>query len=328
MPGIGDQYRIIEAGAAWRRRVERGRLRFGGNDRSAFLHALLTNDIATLAPGRGVYSAWLTPQGRMIADLHLFARPDHIVADVPSAAAQSLATELDRLIFAEDASVEDVSAGLVQLNVVGGGAPAIAAHALNLDADEMRNLAIGSQLDLAAGFIARTDDAALPGYDLVIPVGRETTIIEALTRAGAVALTDELFTALRVDAGRPLFGVDMDSDTIPLEAGLLERAISMTKGCYVGQEVIVRVLHRGGGRVARRLVKIKINDDASGQLKLRVSLRVGDREAGYVTSIASALDDSGFVALGYLRRALAEVAQKVIVDGSSGVEGVVTGLAG
>ena len=325
MPGIGDQYRIIEAGAGWRRRAERGRLRFGGSDRTAFLHALLTNDVTTLGPGRGSYGALLTPQGRMIADFHLFARPDHILADVPAATAQSLTTDFDRLIFAEDASVTDISASLVQLNVVGGGAPVIVAHALALDRDALRDLAIGSQLDVAEGFIARTDDAALPGYDLLIPAEREGAVSEALTRAGAVALTDELFTALRVDAGRPLFGVEMDTDTIPLEAGLLDRAISTTKGCYVGQEVIIRVLHRGGGRVARRLVKVKFNGNASGQLQPGTKLRIGDRDAGHVTSLAPALDDSGFIALGYLRREFAEVGQAVLADGSSGV---VTGLAG
>ena len=141
-------------------------------------------------------------------------------------------------------------------------------------------------------------------------------------------LTDELFTALRVDAGRPLFGVDMDTETIPLEAGLLDRAISTTKGCYVGQEVIIRVLHRGGGRVARRLVKIKFDGEASGQLQPGAGLRIGDREAGRVTSLAPALDDSGAIALAYLRREFAEVGQKVLADGPSNVEGVVTGFAG
>ena len=328
MPGIGDQYRIIEAGAGWRRRAERGRLRFGGSDRTAFLHALLTNDVAALSPGRGGYGALLTPQGRMVADVHLFARPDQIITDVPAEAAQSLAAEFDRLIFAEDASVADVSASVVQLNVVGGAAAAILERALGLDANALGDLTIGSQLDLVAGFAARTDEAALPGYDVLIPAEREAETIESLTRAGAVPLSDELFTALRVDAGRPLFGVDMDTDTIPLEAGLLDRAISTTKGCYVGQEVIIRVLHRGGGRVARRLVKIRFDGEESGRLLPGARLRIGDRESGHVTSLAPALDDSGAIALAYLRREFAEAGQKVLVDGPSGVEGVVTGLAG
>jgi len=328
MPGIGDQYRIIEAGAAWRRRVERGRLRIGGGDAVAFLHALLTNDVAALGPGRGGYGALLTPQGRMIADFHLFVRPDHIIADVPAASAQSLAADLDRLIFAEDASVTDVSAALAQVHIAGGGAPAILARAMELDPDALRDLPIGSQLDLNDGFAARTEDNVLAGYDVVIPAEREGAIIENLTRAGAAVMTDDLFTALRVTAGRPLFGVDMDTDTIPLEAGLLDRAISTTKGCYVGQEVIIRVLHRGGGRVARRLVTIRFDVNAPGRLQPGARLHIGDREAGHVTSLAPALDDSGFRALGYLRREFAETGQKVRAGAPSGAEGVVTGLAG
>jgi folate-binding protein YgfZ len=328
MPGIGDQYRTIDAGAGWRRRAERGRLRFGGNDRAAFLHALLTNDVAALVPGRGSYGALLTPQGRMIADFHLFARPDHIVADVPAGAAPSLSAELDRLIFAEDATVADVSAAVAQLNVTGGRAAAIVAHALGLAERALRGLEAGSQIDFAEGFVARTDETVLPGYDLLIPAVQEATTIESLSDAGAAVMTEELFTALRVDAGRPLFGVDMNADTIPLEAGLLDRAISTTKGCYVGQEVIIRVLHRGGGRVARRLVKIKFDGEASGSLRPGAGLRIGDRQAGHITSLASALDDSGSVALGYLRREFAETGQTVVADGPSSVEGVVTGFAG
>ena len=328
MPGIGDKYRIIEEGAGWRRRAERGRLRFGGSDRTAFLHALLTNDVSALTPGHGAYAAWLNPQGRMIADFHLFARPDQIVADVPAARAQSLAAEFDRLIFAEDATVADVSASIVQHQIVGGGAAAIVARAFGLDANTLGSLAVGSQIDLTGGFVARIDEATLPGFDVLIAADHEAAAIESLTRSGAMALPDEVFTALRVDAGRPLFGVDMDTDTIPLEAGLLDRAISTTKGCYVGQEVIIRVLHRGGGRVARRLVRIKFDGEAQGQLQPGATLRIGDREAGHVTSLAPALDNSGFIALGYLRREFAEAGQSVTVDGSSGVAGVVTGLAG
>jgi tRNA-modifying protein YgfZ len=327
MPGIGDQYRTIEAGAAWRRRVERGRLRIGGSDAVPFLHALLTNDVAALGPGRGGYGALLTPQGRMIADFHLFVRPDHIIADVPAASAPSLAADLDRLIFAEDASVTDVSATLAQLHIAGGGAPAVLAGAMDLAADSLRDLPTGSQLDFTDGFVARTEDNVLTGYDVVIPAEREGAILESLTRAGAAVMTDDLFTALRVTAGRPLFGVDMDTDTIPLEAGLLDRAISTTKGCYVGQEVIIRVLHRGGGRVARRLVTIKFDVDATADLQKGAKLHIGDREAGHVTSLAPALDDSGLVALAYVRREFAEAGQKVIVHGSPNLEGVVTALA-
>src|SRR3972149_73171 len=106
MPGIPDQSRIALAGAGWRRRTERGRLRVTGADRVSFLHALVTNDLASLAARQGAYAAYLTPQGRMIADLHVFVRSDHVMADVPAIGASRLAEAFDRLPFSGDGGIE------------------------------------------------------------------------------------------------------------------------------------------------------------------------------------------------------------------------------
>ena len=92
------------------------------------------------------------------------------------------------------------------------------------------------------------------GYDIYCAAERVTDVAARLFGAGARDITADAWDTLRIEAGLPLFGVDMDTDTIPLEAGIEDRAISQTKGCYVGQEVVIRVLHRGGGRVVRRLV--------------------------------------------------------------------------
>lgn len=308
--------------------MERGRLRFSGHDRTAFLQALLTNDVAALAPGQGAYNAYLTPQGRMIADLHVFARADHVLTDVPATDAATLASAFDRLIFAEDVTVTDVSVELAQLTVTGGKAPEMLARAFGLDADALRSLPLWSQQDFSAGFVSRVDDAKLPSYDVLVPSDQASGVIESLSIAGAAPITDELSTALRVDAGRPLFGIDMDTDTIPLEAGLLERAISTTKGCYVGQEVIIRVLHRGGGRVARRLVKIAFPSPQSIGPQPGALLRDGDREIGRITSATAALESPGTVALAYVRRDVAEIGHEVVTEAPQSVEGVITDLLG
>ena len=260
--------------------------------------------------------------------LHVFARADHVLTDVPAADAAALASAFDRLIFAEDVIVTDASAELAQLTVTGGAAPEILGRACGLDADALHSLPFWSQLDLPAGFVARTDDAKLPSYDVVVPAELAEGIIESLSMSGAAPLTEELSSALRVDAGRPLFGIDMDTDTIPLEAGLLERAISTTKGCYVGQEVIIRVLHRGGGRVARRLVKIAFPSRQPIGPERGAVLREGDREIGGITTAAAALDDSGTVALAYVRRELAEVGRQVVTDAPQFFTGAITDLAG
>jgi folate-binding protein YgfZ len=120
-----------------------------------------------------------------------------------------------------------------------------------------------------------------------------------------------MFDALRIEAARPLFGVDMTTDTIPLEAGLLDRAISTTKGCYVGQEVIIRILHRGGGRVAKLLVQFLADPAVTEVPDVGTLVFDQGREVGVITSAAMGPATSRVVALGYVHRDSAEAGRSV-----------------
>lgn len=327
MIDIATQYRIIAAGAGWLDKTARGRLRFDGADRAPFLQALLSNEIAALEPGAGTYALYLTPQGRMIADLHVFVRPDCVIADVPAANASRLVEALDRLIFAEDVRVADESRALRQLSVVGGGAADAVSRALGVAADALRRLPAWSQLDIDAGFVARTDDANEGSWDVMVGEQHVDRTIAALEGAGAVPAAPAVVEAMRIDAGRPEFGVDMTDETIPLEAGLLERAISQTKGCYVGQEVIIRVLHRGGGRVARRLVRMACDDRTILTLPPGAVVSADEREIGRVTSAAFSPRAGRVVALGYVHRDTADVDRRVVISWSAGEAGAVAARA-
>lgn len=133
-------------------------------------------------------------------------------------------------------------------------------------------------------------------------------------------------TSLRIEAGRSQWGHDLGDDVIPLEAGLLDRAISTSKGCYVGQEIVIRILHRGGGRVAKRLVTLAFDPsvvEAPGQ---KAPLEHGGVVVGHITSAALSPGRGCVVALGYLHRDAAEVGREVSVAGS-GARAVVTGFA-
>src|SRR5688500_6399712 len=124
------QYRTIASGAAWLDASARGRLRFEGPDAASFLHALVTNDVTALTAGRGVYAAWLTPQGRMITDLRLLRDADALVAEVPEGLAQGLASRFDQLIFSENVQVSDVTKSTRQLVVFGDDAAQVVEDAL------------------------------------------------------------------------------------------------------------------------------------------------------------------------------------------------------
>ena len=140
-------------------------------------------------------------------------------------------------------------------------------------------------------------------------------MIAALTAAGVPALDSASAGALRIEAGVPLFHRDMDEETIPLEAGIESRAISFTKGCYVGQEVVIRVMHRGHGRVARKLVGLRIDAARGDRIPdAGAAIRSGDREIGHVTSAAFSPALKSPIALGYVHRDFVAPGTAVAVD--------------
>jgi folate-binding protein YgfZ len=149
-------------------------------------------------------------------------------------------------------------------------------------------------------------------------------LTSAIVRAGAVAASAEVVDAMRIEAGRPKFGIDMTTETIPLEAGLLDRAISQTKGCYVGQEVIIRVLHRGGGRVAKRLARLHSQSVDGPVPAARAVLSVEGKDIGHVTSAARSPRDGHAIALGYVHRDVAELGRHVMAEQT---DFVIAGLA-
>jgi len=315
----------VVSGAAWIERPRRGRLSFTGRDAVSFLQALLTNDLASLAVGEGAYAAYLTPQGRLLADLAVYRWPDRVIADVPAPQAAALAARFDLLVFTEDVRVVDESAAIAQLTVIGEGAAAALDRVLAVEDGTVGSLPLRAHATGGGIVAARTDDLDVPSYDLFVPSERRGDVETALAAAGVGPLGPDLFEALRIEAGRPSFGVDMTEETIPLEAGLLDRAISLSKGCYVGQEVIVRVLHRGGGRVARRLVRIVFEASTAPPPPPGTAIHAGGREVGRVTSAARSPRIDRVVALGYVHRDAAQVGGEIVV-GALG--GRIAGFAG
>jgi folate-binding protein YgfZ len=328
MHDIATQYRIIINGAGWIDRTDRGRLRFDGADRVSFLQALLTNDVAALAPGAGTLALYLTPQGRTIADLHVHVLQDHAIADVPAIVTAKLAGALDGVIFTEDVRVTDVSGSMRQISVVGARAAGLLSGLAGTSEQALNTLPVWSHIPLSKGFLARTDDFIGGSWDVLVDEAALPGLLASLEEDGAVMASDAVAEVMRIEAGRPRFGIDMTEETIPLEAGLLDRAISQTKGCYVGQEVIIRVLHRGGGRVAKRLVRLT-GDAGSEVPPVDTRILLEGRDVGRLTSTAWSPQSAGPIALGYVARDAAE-ADRVVTLSWSGQTATarITGLAG
>lgn len=313
-----ESYRALREHAAIGAVAPRAPLGVGGRDRASFLHGLLTNDVQALTAGRGCYAAWLTPQGRMITDLHVFEDGEMILLDVPAQLAAATMQRLDQFLFSEDVQVTDLSATLAPVWIHGPAAAATVERVLRGAAGLASWPAYQHapmHLDETAATVARVDQLGVPGFCIYVESARAGDLHGALEAAGAVAADPAAVEAARVEAGYPVFGVDMTDDTIPLEAGIEDRAISFTKGCYVGQEMIIRVLHRGHGRVARKLVGLRIGD---GDTPSRGSkILAAGREVGAVTSAAHS-PRLGSIAMGYVHRDFTEPGTHVEIEGPAG----------
>jgi folate-binding protein YgfZ len=296
-----DDYRHIREGAAIGAIAPRHQIAVAGPDRATYLQGLLTNDIPALSAGTGCYSAWLTPQGRMLTDMHVLESGEMILLDVPAEATEATRERLEQFIFTENVQVESLVGKLIGVWVHGPKAPAVVGRVLG---DPPGLTTWRHYQHASAEFrrqpvsVVRIDQLGVPGFCIYLEPAREREVIAALIDAGAREVSADAIEAARIEAGYPVFGVDMTDDTIPLEAGIEERAISMSKGCYVGQEVIIRVLHRGQGRVARKLVSVRI-DGAMPQRGAR--LFAADRDVGFVTS-AAASPRLGTIAMAYVHR--------------------------
>ena len=306
--GPAPGYEAAIGSAAVFDRSRRGKIAVAGNDRLTYLHAMLTNDIASLAAGTGCYATYLTQQGRMIADMRVLEVGDMTLLDLHEDVAAVVLQKLDQFVFSEDVRLGDLGETFAKLCVAGPAAAQVVATVIGpasglFEADlaawpEFRNAraSVASQVVL----VAATREPGLRGFDLYIERPHAELLHAALVNAGAGVGDDATFEVLRIEGGRPAFGVDMEADTIPLEAGIEDRAISFTKGCYPGQEVVIRVVHRGGGRIARRIAGVRVSGEA---VPVRGDIvRSGEREAGRVTSAAWSPRANGVIALAMLHR--------------------------
>ena len=317
-------YQSARRHAALVDRSDRGRLVVTGPDRALYLQGLLTNDIVALNAGQGCYAAYLTPQGRMIADLFVYEIGDLMLLSTPLAAKDTVLAKLEQFIFTEDVKLGDVTGSFAQMAVVGPDAAAALARVLEGATDGALKLTgLLEHGNMRARFaeqpviVTRVTDTGEPGFDVYVKTAHAAALRSALTAAGVAALDRDTAEAIRIEAGVPRFGRDMDEDTIPLEAGIETRAISFSKGCYVGQEVIIRVLHRGHGRVARKLMGLRIESGAVPSAGTPV--RDGTRDIGRVTSSARSPAAQQPIALAYLHRDFLTPGTTVSVDGATAV---------
>jgi len=325
--------------------VRRDQRFFGvtGNAPGQMLNGIVTNSLpgpfGELEDGwmRGsvAYSALLTAKGRMITDLRIFFDPDGgFVLDLPHVGAEGAGAHFKKFLPPRLAKVEDRSHDLVLLTLLGPEAPSLLAKTvarmgISLSTGAMADLTEGEELLYSnpgggAFRVSRTGQFHAHGWDLLLsePMGRE--LGDLLMTGGIIPLTPTTLEILRVEKGRPAFGTDMDENTIPVEAGIQGRAIDYQKGCYTGQEVIIRVRDRG--HVNKELRGLLMGDapvPPSGQELFQPGR---DKSLGWITSAVASPAFDQTAALGYLRRGV-EPGEVVWVGGTDGFEAQVMALS-
>ncbi len=287
----------------------RGNVRFSGSDAVNFLHGMLSNRVEELSPGEGVYTTFLTRQGKFVADLNLYRRTDDLMADIPPGMASVLAEAIDMYIIMDQVEVEDLSGSLSTVGLFGPQSSACLMRA-GLGPGELPE---HGHIEIDGILISRELWTGEDGYLLAIPVERSEAIWKTLTASGARPAGLTAFDTLTLEAGTPLFGVDMDSSINPMQAGLAGKAIDFEKGCYIGQEVIAKIKYLG--QVNRGLAGIRIEGDAIPSPGARVESNGED--VGTPTRAAFCPTLGKVMALGHIHRKAMEPGTEVTVCGDN-----------
>ncbi len=319
---LDAQYAALNQHCGLLDRSQRGKLALSGADAKSFLAGQVTNDTEALRPGDGCYAAFLKHKGKMLGDLRILdigpvggknagedldsdtdsdSPGEELLLDTERVALQALFDMIHRFKIGYELRLHKRTLERGLLSLIGPEAARIGATEA-LPASEHANIPV--EIDGIAALAARTDT----GVDLFCEAAVTERLTGALCERGATAVSEQAAEIVRIERGRPRYGVDMNEGTIPQEAGLNERAVSFTKGCYVGQETVARLYYRG--KPNRLLRGLRLSEPAAAGAELRL----GEKPVGRLSS--SVLSPTfGPIGLGLVRREAQPGASVSVGDG-------------
>jgi folate-binding protein YgfZ len=307
---LDAQYRQLREECGLLEHSDRGKLLVSGPEAAEYLQGQLTNDVEALEPGDGLYAALLDRKGHMQGDVRVL-RPgaaSDLWLDTEPEAIEAVRRHLQMYKIGREVEVADVGAERAIFSLVGPRSVEVVGCAA-LPENACEEVAIAGAPCLAA--------ATAAGVDVFAPADERNRVREALLGAGAVEVSPEAMEIVRIEAGRPRFGAEMGTETMPAEAGIVEQAVSFTKGCYIGQETVARLHYKG--RPNRLLRGLRLDAPAAAG----APLRLGEKPVGALGS-AAVSPALGPIGLAILRRE-AEPGATVAV-GEDGVTGEVVAL--
>ncbi|HZL47432.1 MAG TPA: folate-binding protein [Solirubrobacteraceae bacterium] len=321
---LDAEYRTLTAGCGLLDRSERGKLALTGAGAKEFLAGQVTNDIEALSPGSGCYAAFLTPKGKMLGDLRILDLGDELLLDTERVALQTLFDMIRRFKIGYDVELHKRTVERGLLSLIGPTALQIAARAVGPDGamgsaertagpaagvlalPDLEHANMRAEVEGLGCTLIRTD----VGVDILCAASDREAVCAALLSAGAQPASEAASEIVRVEHGRPRYGIDLDDTVIPQEASLNERAVSFTKGCYVGQETVARLHYRGKPNRHLRGLRLSAPGEAGAELRL------GERVVGRLTS-AVLSPAHGPIGLALVRREAEPGATLTVGDGET-----------
>jgi tRNA-modifying protein YgfZ len=300
-------YEALRSHAAWIDLSTRGKIRVTGDDRVRLLHGMSTNDVKNLAPGDGLYSFFLTAQGRIIADAYIYSVGDSLLLDTEPETVSKLRDHLDKYIIAEDVTLEDETDQWATLGIEG---PQSVNRAVELGIP-VPDKAYSVQ-HWNSGFTARVATSSPEGLRVFVPASQKADLVRRLDDAAISQASFDAARVVRLENGIPRYGEDITERYLVQETGAMH-GVHLNKGCYIGQEIVERV--RSRAQIHRHLKPIRIMGQASPEPGTK--LMADGKEVGEITSAAYSPALGEVVALAYLRTLAVESRPPMYVSGSS-----------
>jgi len=297
---ISAEYEAVKTGCAWMERRDRAVLTATGEDRISWLQSLLSNDIRSLnTPCQAIPAFLLNPSGHIMADINVVLRSEDAILDIPRIVLDRTLKYLNRYIIEERVRISDQTCNLSVFTLLGAAMCET----------------IASQCSGGDTCVVSSDGTGYGAYDIYVPVDRRQNCLQLLEKANIRHISEQTSEILRVEAGLPKYGVDMDESTLAPECDPSNRRISLTKGCYPGQEVVARIVSRG--HVNRSLRSFLIDSSSIPAPRTKLYFREGDSmaEAGWITSVVYSPSMDSIIGMGYVRREYASEGAHLVSSG-------------
>jgi len=328
------EYAAIHKGCGLMDLPQRGLIRLVGADRLSFLNNLLTNQTwdkaakSGLSAGQGVYGFFLNDKGRIETDVNVLDRGESTLLEMETRKVEPMAAMLEKYLFAEKVKIASQIGNQHQLALHGPLAAVILKESTGCEVDQLPHLgSMESKLFDQEVTIYRDDRAGVPGFYLIVAISAASTVWDQLIERFGQADTLgkrrlrpvgwAAFNAARIEAGRPMYGIDFDDSVLPAETGLMAKAVSLTKGCYLGQEIVARMHARG--QFSRQLVGLRMDDD---DLPIE-GAPIHDEQAniigGITSSTVSPVLSNAAIAMGYVKRPFVGEGTAVRVAAEGGI---------